>query len=106
MQARALSQGDIGAEPGIDVRKSSAAMLYGHINEKCDIEVVDFNDKQAIFKRFENNSFRTWINSPESRRRPSMQVRWINVGGLSWDILSEVGLKYGEPVHRGRISLG
>src|ERR1700761_8178933 len=36
MRMRTLTSG-AGAEPGVDVRKSSAAMLYGHLREKCEI---------------------------------------------------------------------
>lgn len=95
MQARALTTRGVGAEPGIDVRKGSAAMLYGHIHQKCEIEVIDFGEKHATFKLMDNEAFKIWSDSPGSRRKANVQVRWINVGGLSWDVVSQLGLKYG-----------
>lgn len=30
-----------------------------------------------------------------STREPWVKVRWINIGGISWDVLSALALKYG-----------
>jgi hypothetical protein len=30
-----------------------------------------------------------------SVREPWVKVRWINVGGISWDVVSALAMKYG-----------
>jgi hypothetical protein len=30
-----------------------------------------------------------------SVREPWVKVRWINVGGISWDVISALAMKYG-----------
>jgi hypothetical protein len=34
-------------------------------------------------------------NDQASAREPWVKVRWINVGGISWDVISALALKYG-----------
>lgn len=86
----------IGAEPGVDPRRASANHAYSHIKQKCIIEMVDYSTTRASFGRMTNNEFIQMLRSPAaSRRDPWVRVRWINVCGLSWDVISALALKYG-----------
>jgi hypothetical protein len=85
------------AEPGVDPRRESTSFAYGHIREKCVIEICDFSAVRSSFGRMTNRTFVDMMNDPTaSAKEPWVKVRWINIGGISWDVLGAVGLKYGE----------
>jgi len=91
-----LSSRGAGAEPGVDPRRRSATFAYGHIRENCVIEVCDYSSVRSSFGRMTNKGFIDYLNNAEaSAREPWVKVRWINIGGISWDVISAVGLKYG-----------
>lgn len=90
------SMGGIGAEPGIDPRRSSAYLHYGHIRQRCQIELVDYSSVRASFGKMENKGFVEFMADPQaSKREPWVKVRWINIGGVSWDVISSLAIKYG-----------
>ena len=92
----ALSTRGIGAEPGVDPRRHSAFLNYGHIKQKCTIELVDYGSVRASFGKMQNEGFVEFMNNEHaSRREPWVKVRWINIGGVSWDVISALALKYG-----------
>ncbi|KZT20464.1 hypothetical protein NEOLEDRAFT_868956 [Neolentinus lepideus HHB14362 ss-1] len=85
----------IGAEPGIDPRRQSAFMLYGHLQRDCQIEITDYSKTNLRAKRMDNEDFVDWLRDPvESARHPWVKVRWINVSGISWDVTSALAMKY------------
>ena len=87
-----------GAEPGVDVRRDSAYLSYGHIRQNCLIEIADYSSVRSSFGRMTNLEFINFINSPAaSEREPWVKVRWINVGGISWDVVRALAVKYGTP---------
>ncbi|KAL4250316.1 CorA metal ion transporter (MIT) family protein [Abortiporus biennis] len=90
-----LARRGIGAEPGIDVRRESAFVNYGHIREKCLIEVADYSSVRSSFGRMTNTEFvKLLADDKASAREPWVKVRWINVGGISWDVVSALAIKY------------
>jgi len=75
-----------GAEPGIDTTKQSDAHynLYAH----CDITVVDFSDENVECHELDNSSLEDFLQEP----KPDwVACRWINVNGLSWDVIKMLG---------------
>ncbi|PCH34323.1 hypothetical protein WOLCODRAFT_135642 [Wolfiporia cocos MD-104 SS10] len=85
----------VGAEPGIDPRNASASLNYGHIKQRCVIEVVDYSTIRTSFGRMTNHEFIKMLRDPGASRRDSwVRVRWINIGGVSWDVISALALKY------------
>ncbi|EPT02958.1 hypothetical protein FOMPIDRAFT_126692 [Fomitopsis schrenkii] len=90
-----LASGHIGAEPGIDPRRASANSHYGHIRQQCVIEIVDYSVTKCSVGRMTNRQLVQMLASPEaSKREPWARVRWINVGGVSWDVLSALAIRY------------
>ena len=86
-----------GAEPGVDVRRDSAYLSYGHIRQNCQIEIVDYSSVRSSFGRMTNQEFINFLSSPPaSEPEPWVKVRWINVGGISWDVIRALALKYGK----------
>jgi len=93
-----------GAEPGIDVRKDAASLNYGHIRQSCQIEIADYSSVRSSFGRMTNREFIAFLEDrAASEREPWVKVRWINVGGISWDVVRALALKYGSsnatPLH-------
>ncbi|KAG6841577.1 hypothetical protein C0991_009612 [Blastosporella zonata] len=89
------SMGRVGAEPGVNPRRASANLLYGHIKQDCVIEVIDYSSVRSSSGRMTNAEFINLLNDPAaSEREPWVKVRWINIGGLSWDVIKAVSIKY------------
>jgi hypothetical protein len=92
-----MSRGGVGAEPGVDPRRASADAEYGGIKQECVIEVVDYSAVRSSFGRMTNREFVDLMNNPDaSARDPWVKVRWINIAGMSWDVIKAVSIKYGE----------
>ena len=91
-----LRRGYIGAEPGVDPRRSTAYVTYGHLRQKCVIDIVDYSPLRASSGRMTNAEFVSYLRDEKaSYREPWARVRWINIGGISWDVISVLALKYG-----------
>jgi len=85
-----------GAEPGIDVRKDSVRSTYGHIRQSCMIEIADYSSVRSSFGKMTNREFISFLDDPAaSEREHWVKVRWINVGGISWDVVRALAFKYG-----------
>jgi hypothetical protein len=90
-------RGRLGAEPGVDPRHHSAFATYGNVCQKCVIDVVDYSSVRHNFSRMTNSEFIDFLhNDQASALKPWVKVRWINVGGISWDVISALALKYGD----------
>jgi hypothetical protein len=91
-----IFRGRLGAEPGVDPRRHSAFAQYGHVRERCVIDVVDYSSIRCSVGRMTNRGFIDFLeNDRASAREPWVKVRWINIGGVSWDVISALALKYG-----------
>ncbi|KXN84986.1 Magnesium transport protein CorA [Leucoagaricus sp. SymC.cos] len=85
----------IGAEPGVDPRRASADMQYGHIHRKCAIEIMDYSSLRTTVKMMNNEEFVEMLQDEVRSHRPSwVRVRWINIGGLSWDVIKAMSFRY------------
>lgn len=59
------------------------------------IEVADYSAVRSSFGRMSNKTFVDMLqHSGASAREPWVKVRWINIGGISWDVMSALALKY------------
>ncbi|KAJ7760740.1 magnesium transporter [Mycena maculata] len=90
-----LSGRGVGAEPGVDPRRASADAQFGSIKQDCVIEVADYSAVRTSFGRMTNREFVNFMNDPAASERESwVKVRWINIGGMSWDVIKAVSIKY------------
>ncbi|KAG8690469.1 hypothetical protein FRC11_011415 [Ceratobasidium sp. 423] len=85
-----------GTEPGADPRKSATVELYGQIKANCKIEMCEYGPSRARFTDYDNKSFIKWLNSNEAtaKREVWNKVRWINIAGVSWDVIGALALRY------------
>ena len=88
----------VGAEPGVDPRRVTAEATYGHMINPCRIEVVDYSAIRNIHSSMSKDEFIDLMDtgSFEPPQKPSWaKVRWINICGLSWDVIKAVSIAYG-----------
>jgi len=85
-----------GAEPGVDPKKPDGGQeTVPDLHAECQITVVDFSEQNLIVHEFSNSELIEFVKKPQ----PSwVKCRWINVNGLSWDIIQALG-KY-KDLHR------
>jgi hypothetical protein len=88
----------IGAEPGIDPRRPGSDAAYNHIRDTCEIEVIDYSSTNYKIKQYDNAGFIELMRTTDGVRPPWAKVRWINVAGISWDVISRLGLAYSEHI--------
>lgn len=78
-----------GAEPGFD----PALPDGGHasmptLSARCEITVVDYSLEKTTHRHFDNESFIEFLQEP---KESWAKCRWININGLSWDVIQAVG---------------
>ncbi|KAI1486001.1 hypothetical protein F5X96DRAFT_278919 [Biscogniauxia mediterranea] len=78
-----------GAEPGVDPSKPDGGQgSVPNLHAQCQITVVDFSQDDLQVHEFNNFQLIDFIKQPQ----PSwVKCRWINVNGLSWDVIQALG---------------
>ncbi|KAG0231517.1 hypothetical protein BGX31_005506 [Mortierella sp. GBA43] len=66
--------------------------VFGCIENDVNVMVMDMNESRYTTRTEMNNAeFLRWLEQP----RPSWsRVRWININGMSWDVIKAISLKY------------
>ncbi|PHH64286.1 hypothetical protein CDD81_4770 [Ophiocordyceps australis] len=82
-----------GSEPGYDPKLPDG----GHasvptLSAPCSITVVDFSLDGVVTRTFDNDGFIAFIERPKDSWA---RCRWININGLSWDVIQAVGARKG-----------
>ncbi|KJZ73428.1 hypothetical protein HIM_07222 [Hirsutella minnesotensis 3608] len=82
-----------GSEPGYDPELPDG----GHasvptLGAPCDITVVDWSFERIVTRRFDNDAFIEFLDIPQE---DWVKCRWINVNGLSWDVIQAIGSRKG-----------
>ncbi|KAI9837286.1 MAG: hypothetical protein M1819_000360 [Sarea resinae] len=80
-----------GQEPGIDTAKPYSGFPPTHLPElyqDCKITVVDFSQDDIRQHWFNNHSVGPFLAQP---KEDWVSCRWINVNGLSWDVIQLLG---------------
>ncbi|KIM47383.1 hypothetical protein M413DRAFT_439064 [Hebeloma cylindrosporum] len=91
--------GRVGAEPGVDPRRPAVDAAYRHIREdNCGIEIVDYSAVRSTTRTMKNAEFIDFMNTPTTDglppREPWVKVRWINIGGMDWEVIKAVSIRY------------
>lgn len=78
-----------GAEPGFDpYKKDGGHASMTKLAQACQITVVDFSHEDIQVKRLTNDTLPPFLKDAQ----PSWaKCRWINVNGLSWDVIATLG---------------
>ncbi|CAE7178392.1 unnamed protein product [Rhizoctonia solani] len=98
MQKTQVALKDLGfGMGGPDPQSTRLDVLYGHLNDTCKVRVWDYGPTKSNSQSFENKfHFIHWLEEGEGDgKRPLWsKVRWINVSGLSWDVLEALHHRY------------
>ena len=84
-----------GLEPGIDPAGAFPSSTSLDLVGQCEVTVVDFSERDMQIDYLDNGTLPKFL---DSARPEGTTCRWINVNGLSWDVVSLLGTKYG--LHR------
>ena len=84
-----------GLEPGIDPASATPSSSGVDLVAQCEITVVDYSEQLINVEYMDNASLGAFLESVGPNERG---CRWISVNGLSWDVVSLLGIKYG--LHR------
>lgn len=78
-----------GAEPGFDpYKKDGGHASMTKLAQPCDITVVDFSHEDIDVNHLTNDTLPPFLKDAQ----PSWaKCRWINVNGLSWDVIATLG---------------
>ncbi|CAK7204517.1 hypothetical protein SEUCBS139899_007274 [Sporothrix eucalyptigena] len=78
-----------GAEPGIDTTKPDGGReTLAKMISPSEITVVDFSQGDIVTTHLDNATLGGFLASPQPA---GMKCRWINVNGLSWDVIQMLG---------------
>ena len=87
-----------GQEPGFDTSIEPAppySEITGgdvrhpeHLHQKCGITVVDYSSDYMMTTDLDNDNLEDFLKKPQE---DWVEVRWINVDGLSWDVIRLLG---------------
>ncbi len=88
-----------GQEPGIDTSDPAPPYSHGNaiggdsshlekLNQRCEITVVDFSNEAVCTTDLDNDNIEEFL---EKGPPEWSDVRWINVNGLSWDVIRVLG---------------
>ncbi|KAH8790624.1 cora family metal ion transporter-like protein [Hyaloscypha finlandica] len=78
-----------GQEPGLDPSKPNGGRPQTpNLHEECQITVVDFSEDNIDVHDFDNAGLISFIAMPQESW---IKCRWINVNGLSWDVIQALG---------------
>jgi len=82
-----------GAEPGIDVTVEDEKVPPHLINliAPCDIQIVDFSETRISVQKADNGTLFDVLEAPKPE---DTKCRWINVNGLSWDVIKTIGNRF------------
>lgn len=79
-----------GLEPGLDPARSNDGSQESLLDAECHITVVDYSEDRIEKQHLDNKSLPKWIES-QGKRADWAKCRWINVDGLSWDVIQALG---------------
>ncbi|KAK0643764.1 hypothetical protein B0T16DRAFT_494732 [Cercophora newfieldiana] len=78
-----------GTEPGVDTSRADgghSTMAKPHA--ECQITMVDFSTDKINVEELDNNQLIEFLKKPQP---DWVQCRWININGLSWDVIKATG---------------
>ncbi|KAG0258182.1 hypothetical protein BG011_003447 [Mortierella polycephala] len=77
---------------GQGVDPSDMDSVFGCIETTVDVTVMDMNESRHTKRQgLDNDKFLQWLTQP----RPKWsKVRWININGMSWDVIKAISIKY------------
>jgi hypothetical protein len=82
-----------GAEPGVNPREGAQ---YTQFRSDCLIDIIDFDADDVSIERVGNADFISMMKDGTADNDHPRAVRWINIAGIDWEVLSSMALRYRE----------
>jgi len=80
-----------GQEPGLDPSKPNGVRAQVPVlRAACDVTVVDYSEDDMVMHHLDNTTLPGWLEK-NCKREEWAKCRWINVNGLSWDVIQALG---------------
>jgi hypothetical protein len=80
-----------GQEPGLDPSKPNGGRAQEPtLRADCEITVVDYSEDDMVMHYLDNKALPGWLEK-QGKRQEWVKCRWINVNGLSWDVIQALG---------------
>jgi len=79
-----------GAEPGIDPTQDALSQ-FSFLQQPCQITIVDISEHRIQRHTFDNEGLVPFLQQP---REDWVDCRWINVNGLSFDVIRALGSEH------------
>jgi hypothetical protein len=80
-----------GQEPGLDPSKPDGGWSQQPaLHADCDITVVDYSEDDMMMYHLNNPTLPEWLEK-RGKRGDWVKCRWIDVNGLSWDVIQALG---------------
>jgi len=79
-----------GAEPGIDPTRD-ALSHFSFLQQPCQVTLVDISEERILRHEFDNDGLISFLQQP---REEWVGCRWINVNGLSFDVIRALGSEH------------
>ncbi|KAK5628817.1 hypothetical protein RRF57_004532 [Xylaria bambusicola] len=74
-----------GSEPGTDTSKPDGGHVsVAKLRASCQITIVDFSEDNIVIHELDNDGL---IEFRKTLKPGWAECRWINVNGLSWDVI-------------------
>lgn len=87
-----------GQEPGLDPAKPNGGReQLPSLHTDCDITVVDYSEDDMVMRNLTNETLPLWLEKTQKIEMEGgkelhwPKCRWINVNGLSWDVIQALG---------------
>ena len=78
-----------GQEPGLDPSKPNGGRPHTPTwNEDCEITIIDYCEDDMVMHNLDNAGLIRFIHK---KQEDWIKCRWINVNGLSWDVIQALG---------------
>lgn len=92
--------GDTSGSSAFRSRFSAGFTKFEYVlRQNCEIEVIDYSSVRFNVLKMTNNEFVEMMDTGLNEREPWAKVRWINIGGISWDVMSALAIKYGKMIY-------
>ncbi|CAE6485204.1 unnamed protein product [Rhizoctonia solani] len=81
-------------DQGADPRNLRSELRFGSIVTKCTIEVTQYSEEGCQTTSYNNAGLVGLLKGNTLAELRTGEVRWINVAGISWDVVKELAIRF------------
>ncbi|QRW15900.1 CorA-like magnesium transporter protein [Rhizoctonia solani] len=80
-------------DQGVDPRNERSDLRFRSKITKCTIKVTDYSENDCQTTRYSNEGLIALLKRSDFQSPQKGHVRWINVAGISWDVVKQLALQ-------------